>query len=130
MVKHLILLIILLIALGTTRGHGQENFSDNLTKAIQQGDCNGFEGYFADYLLVHIEDYQKVVSAQQAKTHLCDFFGKNNRTSVKLVKSGDKENQKFYIWNYVSNGQTWRIYVLLTTEKKTPLIHQIDIEKN
>ncbi len=130
MVKHPILLIILLVALGTMRSLGQENLSDNLTRAIQKGDCVEFYNHFEDFLLVHIEDFQKVVSAKQAKTQLCDFFRKNKGNSVRLVKSGDKENQKYYIWNYVSNNQNWRIYVLLTADKETFLIHQMDIEKD
>jgi len=130
MVKHPIFLIILLMALGTMRSQGQENLSDNLTKAIEKGDCNEFYNHFEDFLLVHIEDFQKVVSAQQAKTHLCDFFRKNKGNSVRLVKSGDKENQKYYIWNYMSNDQSWRIYVLLTTDNEVLLIHQMDIEKD
>jgi len=117
------------MTLGSIPSQGQENFSDNLTKAIQKGDCHGFYSYFGDYLLVHIEDFQKLVSAQQAKAHLCDFFNKNKVTSVKLVKSGDKEKQKYYIWNYMSKGQNWRIYLLLNADNGKPLIHQMDIEK-
>lgn len=110
-------------------GQQEKNFSDDLTVALQKGDHHSLYDYFGSYLMVHIEDFQKVVSAQQAKIHLSDFFNKNKAASVTLIKSGDKDKQQYCIWNYASQEGNWRIYVLLTSDISQPLIHQIDIEK-
>lgn len=123
-----ILLILLLLAINSLCGQTSENFSKQLTKALSNGDSYAISDYFGSYLMVHIEDYQKVISAQQAKTRLTNFFYKNKITSVTLIKSGDKETQQYCIWKYESNDKQWRIYMLLTSENNQPLIHQIDIE--
>ena len=110
-------------------GQQPKNFSTQLTEALKEGNHHALSAYFGSYVMVHIDDFQKVVSAQQAKTHLADFISKNKVSSVTLIKSGDKDKQQYCIWNYISETKKWRVYILLTSEDDQPLIHQIDIEK-
>ncbi len=119
----------LLLTVTSIYGQQLKNFSTQLTEALKDGNHDDLSEYFGSFVMVHIEDFQKVVSAQQAKTQLADFIIKNKATSLTLIKSGDKDKQQYCIWNYISETTKYRVYILLTSEDGQPLIHQIDIEK-
>jgi len=118
-----------LILISITLAGQQTNVSDKLTKALQRSDSEEMSGLFAPYMMIHIQDFKKVVSAQQAKVHLSDFFKQHPNSGLKLTKSGSEDKQEYFIWNYASGDGTWRVYVLLKPEKDQKLIQQIDIEK-
>jgi len=118
-----------LILISVTLAGQQTNVSDKLTKALQRSDSEEMSGLFAPYMMIHIQDFKKVVSAQQAKVHLSDFFKQHPNSGLTLTKSGSEDKQEYFIWNYASGEGTWRVYVLLKPEKDQKFIQQIDIEK-
>jgi hypothetical protein len=107
----------------------QSNISDKLTTAFKQGDARALSDLFAPYIMIHIQDFQKVVNAQQARMQLSDFFKQHPNSGLTLTKSENEEKQEYFIWNYISGSEKWRVYVLLKSEKDQKLIQQIDIEK-
>jgi hypothetical protein len=116
--------------LGSISTSGQQpNISEKLTTALKQGDAHALSDLFAPYIMIHIQDFQKVVNAQQARMQLSDFFKQHPSSGLTLTKSENEENQEYFIWNYISGNEKWRVYVLLKSEKGQKLIQQIDIEK-
>lgn len=109
-------------------GQQDATIATNLTKALQQSNGDEISVYFAPYVMLHVQDIQKVLGAQQAKMQIVKFFKQHPCSILTLTKSGIENNQQFFIWNYASGKENWRVYVLLATEKGQELIHQIDIE--
>jgi len=100
-----------------------------IIQAIRLGDANKLSRWFNTSVQLIILEKENVYSRSQATMILKDFFKKHPPKSFNLIHEGGKPKARFGIGLLKTNGQTYRLYLLVKPGSSHPVIQQLRIEK-
>jgi hypothetical protein len=103
--------------------------SDNLSRALQNGDSEEISRHFGVSVDLSIPKNEGVYSKIQAKLILKTFFLKNKPSEFSIVHNGDSKNNSYYsIGNLSTSKGNFRTYILYKEVNKKITILELKIE--
>lgn len=129
MIKSKIILLVSLLAI-TTHGFSQKETIDEVRQAIKIGSSKEFAKHFNANIDVTLDQSIQTYSKTQAEYVFKDFFKNNPPTSFTIVHQGSsKGGLPYAIGQYISKGQTYRVWMRIKNTGSTYLIHEISFIK-
>ena len=123
------LLILWPFSSGQVMAQQANSQSKSFLSELKTGNTDKLALHFGSFILLNLDNNQKVISRNQAKLQLAGFFKSHPADQVVLHKTGIDDNQEYFIYYYNANGTKWRIYILLATQDSEKKIIQLDLVK-
>ena len=122
--------IAVLMAVPTVIFGQSERLPSAITVALEKGDAEQLSKFFNTTIDLTILEQNGVYSKQQGTTILANFFSENPVKKFGVIHEGNKDTASFAIGNLTTSKQTFRVYLLINTIDKQPIIQQLRIETN
>ncbi len=100
-----------------------------LETAISSHDATKITSFGKERVLVKVLEKESVYSQAQATLVLKDFFAKKPCTSFKFTVKGVQENTASAIGTYVSQSESFRVFVKWTKTTSGFKVESLSIEK-
>lgn len=103
--------------------------TDNLSRALKNGDAEEISRHFGTSIDLSIPNNEGVYSKIQAKLILKTFFLKNKPSGFSVVHNGNSKNNSFYsIGDLITSNGNYRTYILYKEVDKKVTILELKIE--
>jgi len=103
---------------------------ETITSAFETGDVETISQHFADNVDLTVLETEGIYSKSQSKVILQNFFNEHSPGTFTIRHKGGTDPSKFIIGNLVTNGKSYRIYVLFKTTNNNTTIQKIRIEND
>ncbi|QSE98597.1 DUF4783 domain-containing protein [Fulvivirga lutea] len=126
--KYILLFCLSLVFFSET--HAQKETIDDVKNAIKSGSSKEVSKHFDANVDVTIDSDIQTYSKIQAEYVFKDFFKNNPPTSFTIVHQGSsKGGLPYAIGQYISNGQTFRVWMRIKSSGERYLINEISFIK-
>ncbi|UII27859.1 DUF4783 domain-containing protein [Fulvivirga maritima] len=130
--KHIIVLglAFTLVGILSLEGLAQGDIINDVKEAIKTGSSKETAKFFNQNVDVTLDGEMQSYSKTQAEFVMKDFFKNNPPTSFTIVHQGaSKGGLPYAIGQYISNKQTYRVWVRIKNSDGKYLIHEISFIK-
>lgn len=125
-----ILLSVAFVLLITNFGFGQGEIINDVKEAIKTGSSKEIARFLNQSVDVTLDGNMQSYSKTQAEYVLKDFFKNNPPSSFTIVHQGaSKGGLPYAIGQYISKGDTYRVWVRIKDTGNKYLIHEISFIK-
>lgn len=125
-----IILSLVSILAFSVNGFSQKETIDEVRQAIKIGSSKEFAKHFNTNIDVTVDQSIQTYSKTQAEYVFKDFFKNNPPSSFTIVHQGSsKGGLPYAIGQYLSNGQTYRVWMRIKNVGSVYLIHEISFIK-
>ena len=108
----------------------QKDIISNVRDAIKTGSSREIVKYLDQVVDMTLDGKMKTYSKAQAEFILKDFFKNNPPSSFTIVHQGaSKSGLPYAIGEFVSNDNTYRVWVRVKKSKESFLVHEISFIK-
>ncbi|MEQ8925879.1 MAG: DUF4783 domain-containing protein [Fulvivirga sp.] len=126
--KYIFFFCLSMVLLGET--YAQKETIDDVKNAIKSGSSKEVSKHFDANVDVTIDSDIQTYSKIQAEYVFKDFFKNNPPTSFTIVHQGSsKGGLPYAIGQYISNGQTFRVWMRIKGSGERYLINEISFIK-
>ncbi|MBL3654914.1 DUF4783 domain-containing protein [Fulvivirga sediminis] len=119
-----------LVGILSLEGLAQGDIINDVKEAIKTGSSKETAKFFNQNVDVTLDDEMQSYSKTQAEFVMKDFFKNNPPTSFTIVHQGaSKGGLPYAIGQYISNKQTYRVWLRIKNSGGKYLIHEISFIK-
>lgn len=106
------------------------DINDTILLQLKAGNAKNIARYFANNVTLSLLSEDGQYSKFQAEMLLQSFFSKNKPGGVKLIqKITNKSNYSYYVYQILSNKNSFRVFVKVNSSKSGQTIEEFRIEK-
>lgn len=128
-VKKIIFILTISLAVNFN-SFSQKESIEEVRQAIKIGSSKEFANYFNVTIDVTLDNDIQTYSRTQAEYVFKDFFKNNPPSSFTIVHQGSsKGGLPYAIGQYISNGQTYRVWMRIKGSGSKYLIHELSFIK-
>ncbi len=130
-IEHIrIILTLTVLLLFSGYSNGQSDVINSVKNALKSGSSKELSKFLNQNVDVTIGDDFQTYSKTQAEYALRDFFKENVPESFTIIHQGaSKGNLHFFIGQYTSNGNAFRVFLRIKDISGRYLIHEISFTK-
>ena len=132
--KRIVAIAVMVLTVIITNGFSQQvssdSFIETITNIFKTGNSSELGKHLNPTVELELLEEENIFSKAQAELLMKDFFTKNKPSSFKVNHQGNKGNTSFAIGTLVTQSGSFRVSVLMKTDKDKLLIHQIRVERS
>lgn len=119
-----------MVILASFSAFGQADIINNIKEAIKAGSAREISQNFYQTVDVTLEGNIESYSKTQAEYQLKEFFQKYPPTSFSIVHQGaSKAGMPYAIGQFISNDNTFRVWIRIKKSSEKFMIHEISFIK-
>ena len=128
--RKIIMAVLFSLLIGPLSSQSFDSAFEQMKNAISEGNHTNLANLFSDSVDLTLGDTEGIYSKTQAKGVLKNFFEKDSPKSFQIKHQGSSNDGTVYaIGLYISENESFRVYVLFKEKQGDAKIVQLQIEE-